>query len=232
MVRREVRGSAPIGFLRLYGSAPTNVKNVIDSRSPVAANGRLDGRPGGTAYPCPVSDTELAPALVRAESLIRSIPDYPQPGIVFRDITPLLADAEALRVTTDAILEPFVGQFDVVAGIEARGFLLAGAAAIAAGVGLIPIRKAGKLPRPAASVDYALEYGTATVEMHDDLPAGSRVLLIDDVLATGGTLAAGRELVERLGSHVIGISVLFEIDGLGGREAVGDLHTVFHSDAS
>lgn len=171
----------------------------------------------------------LSPALARAESLIRSIPDYPEPGILFRDITPLLADAEALRVTTDAIVEPFAGQFDVIAGIEARGFLIAGAAAIAAGVGLIPIRKAGKLPRPAASVDYALEYGTATIEMHDDLPAGSRVLLIDDVLATGGTLAAGRELVERLGSHVTGISVLFEIEGLGGRDAIGDLHTVFHS---
>lgn len=171
----------------------------------------------------------LSPALARAESLIRSIPDYPEPGILFRDITPLLADAEALRATTDAIVEPFAGQFDVIAGIEARGFLIAGAAAIVAGVGLIPIRKAGKLPRPAASVDYALEYGTATIEMHDDLPAGSSVLLIDDVLATGGTLAAGRELVERLGSHVTGISVLFEIDGLGGRDAIGDLHTVFHS---
>ncbi|GGD71071.1 MULTISPECIES: adenine phosphoribosyltransferase [Actinomycetes] len=172
---------------------------------------------------------ELSPALTRAESLIRSIPDYPEPGILFRDITPLLADAEALRVTTEAIIEPFAGQFDVIAGIEARGFLIASAAAIAAGVGLIPIRKAGKLPRPAASVDYALEYGTATVEMHDDLPIGSRVLLIDDVLATGGTLAAGRQLIERLGSHVTGISVLFEIDGLGGRDLIGDLHTVFHS---
>lgn len=175
-------------------------------------------------------EAELSPALLRAASLIRNVPDYPQPGIVFRDITPLLADAEALKATTDAILEPFAGQFDVVAGIEARGFILAGAAAIAAGVGLIPIRKAGKLPRPAASVDYALEYGTATIEMHDDLPAGSRVLLIDDVLATGGTLAAGRRIVEQLGSHVIGISVLFEIDGLGGRDLIGDLHTVFHAE--
>lgn len=173
--------------------------------------------------------TPQSPELVRAESLIRSIPDYPQPGIVFRDITPLLADAEALRVTTEELLAPFAGPFDVVAGIEARGFILAGAAAMAAGVGLIPIRKAGKLPRPAASVDYVLEYGTATIEMHDDLPAGSRVLLIDDVLATGGTLAAGRRLVEQLGSHVVGISVLFEIADLGGRAAIGDLHTVFHS---
>lgn len=174
-------------------------------------------------------EADLSPALLRAASLIRDVPDYPEPGIIFRDITPLLADAEALRETTRAIIEPFAGQFDVVAGIEARGFILAGAAAIAAGTGFIPIRKAGKLPRPAASVDYALEYGTATIEMHDDLPAGSRVLLIDDVLATGGTLAAGRRIVEELGSHVVGISVLFEIDGLGGRDLVGDLHTVFHS---
>jgi adenine phosphoribosyltransferase len=176
-----------------------------------------------------VPSAELSPELRRAESLIRSVPDYPQPGIVFRDITPLLADAQALHATTEALIEPFAGEFDVVAGVEARGFILAGAAAIAAGVGLIPIRKAGKLPRPAASVDYALEYGTATIEMHDDLPAGSRVLLIDDVLATGGTLAAARELVERLGSHVTGISVLFEIDDLGGRSVIGDLHTVFHA---
>ncbi|MBN7793739.1 adenine phosphoribosyltransferase [Microbacterium esteraromaticum] len=171
----------------------------------------------------------MNPELARAESLIRSIPDYPEPGILFRDITPLLADHDALHATTRALIEPFEGTFDVVAGIEARGFILAGAAAIAAGVGLAPIRKAGKLPQPAASIDYALEYGTATVEMHDDLPAGTRVLLIDDVLATGGTRAAGRELVETLGYAVAGISVLFEIDGLGGRDLIGDLHTVFHS---
>jgi adenine phosphoribosyltransferase len=171
-----------------------------------------------------------ASALARAESLISSIPDYPQPGIVFRDITPLLADAAALRATIDALVEPFAGTFDVVAGIEARGFLLAGAAAIAAGVGLVPIRKSGKLPRPAASVSYALEYGTAAIEMHDDLAPGTRVLLLDDVLATGGTLAAGRELVAALGSEVIGTAALLEIDALGGRAALGDapLHALFH----
>lgn len=171
----------------------------------------------------------MSPELARAESLIRSIPDHPNPGILFRDITPLLADAQALHATTRALVEPFMGGFDVVAGVEARGFILAGAAAVAAGTGFVPIRKAGKLPRPAASVGYDLEYGTATIEMHEDLPAGTRILLIDDVLATGGTLAAGRQVIERLGYTVAGISVLFEIDGLGGRDVIGDLHTVFRS---
>ncbi|CDK01992.1 Adenine phosphoribosyltransferase [Microbacterium sp. C448] len=169
-------------------------------------------------------------ALARAESLIAVIPDYPQPGILFRDIMPLLADAAALRVTIDALIEPFAGTYDVVAGIEARGFLLAGAAAMTAGVGLIPIRKAGKLPRPAASVSYALEYGTAEIEAHDDMPHGSRVLLLDDVLATGGTIAAARTLVERLGGSVAGTAVLLELDGLGGRAVAGsDIHAVFHA---
>ncbi len=129
--------------------------------------------------------------LARAEGLIRTIPDYPEPGVLFRDITPLLADADALRSVIDGMIEPFAGQFDVVAGIEARGFLLAAAAAMVADVGLVPIRKAGKLPRPAAAVPYALEYGTATIEVHDDIADGTRVLLVDDVLATGGTLAGG-----------------------------------------
>jgi len=168
-------------------------------------------------------------ALSRAESLITSIPDYPKPGIVFRDITPLLADASALRTVVEALVEPFAGRFDAVAGVEARGFLLAGAAAIVAGVGLMPIRKAGKLPRPAAAVKYDLEYGSATIEMHDDAAAGARVLLLDDVLATGGTLAAGRELLQAVGSEVVGIATLLEIDGLGGREMLGgDVHAVFH----
>ncbi|MEU1971816.1 adenine phosphoribosyltransferase [Microbacterium sp. NPDC019599] len=167
--------------------------------------------------------------LARAESLIRTIPDYPEPGVLFRDITPLLVDAAALRTCIDALVEPFAGEFDVVAGIEARGFLLAGAIAIASEVGLVPIRKAGKLPRPAASVSYALEYGTATIEAHDDLHEGARVLLVDDVLATGGTLIAAHELVAALGGTVVGTAVLMELDALGGRDAVGDVHSVFHA---
>jgi adenine phosphoribosyltransferase len=167
--------------------------------------------------------------LARAQALIGSIPDYPEPGVVFRDITPLLADPDALRTSIDALLEPFTGTFDVVAGIEARGFLLAGAAAIAAQAGLVPIRKAGKLPRPAASVSYALEYGTAEIEMHDDIGPGTRVLLLDDVLATGGTIAAARELVATLGGTIVGTAVLLEIEALGGRAALGDhpLHALF-----
>ena len=166
-------------------------------------------------------------SLDRAESLIRTIPDYPEPGVMFRDITPLLADAAALRAVIDAMIEPFAGEFDVVAGVEARGFLLAGAIAIAADTGLVPIRKAGKLPRPAASVSYALEYGTATIEAHDDMAPGTRMLLVDDVLATGGTLVAAHELAAALGVTIVGTTVLMELEALGGREVVGDVHAVF-----
>ncbi|RLK52278.1 adenine phosphoribosyltransferase [Microbacterium telephonicum] len=165
--------------------------------------------------------------LADAEALIATIPDFPEPGIQFKDISPLLADPAALAVVIDAVVEPFRGRFDVVAGIEARGFMLAGAVAIAAGVGMVPIRKAGKLPRPAASVSYDLEYGRATIEMSSDLPAGARVLLVDDILATGGTLVAGQRLIAELGYELAGTAVLMELDGLGGRDVVGDVHSLF-----
>ncbi len=172
-------------------------------------------------------------ALARAEALIRTVPDYPEPGVQFRDITPLLADADALRAVIDALVAPFAGEFDVVAGVEARGFLLAGAAAVAAGVGLVPVRKAGKLPRPAAAVGYALEYGQAVIEVHDDLPAGTRVLLLDDVLATGGTLAAAHELFVSVDATVTGTAVLMELEDLGGRAVLEGveprLHAVFRA---
>lgn len=174
---------------------------------------------------------DAAAELARAEGLIREIPDHPAPGILFRDITPVLGDGPAFRATVDALIAPFAGRFDVVAGLEARGFLFASAAAYASGAGLMPIRKVGKLPQPAASVEYALEYGTAVIEAHADFEPGARVLLIDDVLATGGTLKAAEQLMGQLGYEVVGSAVLFEIDGLGGREAMGELtlHTVFHS---
>ena len=167
--------------------------------------------------------------LAAAEALIRAIPDYPEPGVLFRDITPMLADAAALRAVVEAMIAPFAGRFDVVAGVEARGFLLAGAIASVADAGLVPLRKAGKLPRPAASVAYALEYGSAVIEAHDDIADGTRVLLVDDVLATGGTLRAAHTLVERLGGVVMGTAVLMELTALGGRDVVPDVHAVFRA---
>ncbi len=169
----------------------------------------------------------MTPELAHAESLIATIPDFPEPGILFRDISPLLANAAALRTVVRAVIEPFAGRFDVVAGVEARGFMLAGAVAIEAGVGMVPIRKAGKLPRPAAAVSYALEYGTAEIEMSDDLPVGTHVLLVDDILATGGTLRAGQELLARLGYVVAGTAVLMELVELGGQAVSGPVHSVF-----
>lgn len=176
----------------------------------------------------------MSSVLQRAESLIAQIPDYPIEGVCFRDITPLLADAEALRSVVEAMLAPFDGGFDIVAGIEARGFLLAGAAAMVAGAGLVPIRKAGKLPRPKAHTEYALEYGTAAIEMGADFPPGTRVLLIDDVLATGGTLAAAADLVAKVNGEVVGASVLLELEGLGGRAPVDGIRTcsVFRAPAN
>lgn len=167
--------------------------------------------------------------LQRAESLIATISDYPKPGVLFRDIAPLLADGEAFDVTVRALVEPFEKKFDVVAGADARGFILAGAAASLTRTGFLPIRKAGKLARPAFSADFELEYGTGTLEVQRDVPKGTRVLLIDDVLATGGTLAAATELLEKLELPLVGVAVLFEINGLGGRENLGSdrLHTVF-----
>lgn len=166
-------------------------------------------------------------SLARAEALIAQIPDFPEPGVLFRDISPLLADADALKVSIDALIAPFAGTFDVVAGVEARGFLLAGAVAIAAGVGMAPIRKAGKMPRPAASVSYDLEYGQAAIEMAADLAPGTRVLLVDDILATGGTLRAAHQLLAELGLVVAGTATLMELVELGGRSVCGPIHTVF-----
>ena len=147
-----------------------------------------------------------------------TVEDYPSPGIVFKDLTPVFADGAALKLMVDSIVGGFAGKFDAVAGVEARGFLLAAAAAYATGTGVITIRKAGKLPREVFSEDYALEYGEATLELHqEDVPVGTRVLILDDVLATGGTLGAAAALLERTGAVVAGIGVVLEIDALPGR---------------
>ena len=149
------------------------------------------------------------------------VPDFPKPGISFRDLTPVFADGDALRVITDALAAPFAGRVDAVAGVEARGFVLAAAAAYALGVGVLIIRKPGKLPREVLSQSYDLEYGSATLEVQPDtLPAGSRVLVLDDVLATGGTLAASTSLIERAGWTVVGVSVVLELTNLEGRLAL------------
>jgi len=151
-------------------------------------------------------------------ALIRDVPDFPEPGILFRDLTPVLADRHALAAAVAAMAEA-VGDADVIVGVEARGFLLGGAVAHQAGLGLVPVRKEGKLPRVAVSRSYELEYGTATLELPADvLSPGSRVHLVDDVLATGGTAAACCELVEQAGAEVTGIGVLLELVQLGGRD--------------
>jgi adenine phosphoribosyltransferase len=157
-------------------------------------------------------------------ALVRDVPDFPQTGIIFRDITPLLGNGAALRSTVDALAGLHQG-IDSVIGIESRGFILGAPVAYALGVGMVPVRKLGRLPRPTERADYALEYGTNTVEIHADaLRPGERVLIIDDVLATGGTAAATAELVERLGGEVAGIAVLIELADLGGRDRLAGYH--------
>jgi adenine phosphoribosyltransferase len=154
---------------------------------------------------------------------IRDIPDYPQPGVVFKDITPLLADGRAFSAVVDA-LAATDGPVDKVAGIEARGFILAAPVAWRLGAGFVPIRKKGKLPGVTFAQDYELEYGTATIEvLTDAFEPADRVLVIDDVLATGGTARATADLVHRAGARVAGIAVLLELSFLNGRARLADL---------
>ncbi|GHA90999.1 adenine phosphoribosyltransferase [Streptomyces chryseus] len=152
-------------------------------------------------------------------SRIRDVPDYPKPGVMFKDITPLLADPAAFTALTDALAELCVscGATKIV-GLEARGFILAAPVAVRAGLGFIPVRKAGKLPGATLKQAYELEYGTAEIEIHaEDLADGDRVIVIDDVLATGGTAEASLELIRRAGTEVAGVAVLMELGFLGGR---------------
>ncbi len=166
------------------------------------------------------------------EAHIRDIPDWPEPGIVFKDITPLLADHSALSSAIDAMIEPFADQgITKVVGIEARGFILAAPIAVRLGAGFIPIRKAGKLPHDIHHQEYELEYGTDRIEVHSDaVGATDHVLIVDDVLATGGTAAAAITLVERLGARVAGLAVLIELGFLDGRARLDGtgVHAVVH----
>jgi adenine phosphoribosyltransferase len=164
-------------------------------------------------------------------SHVRDVPDYPKPGVLFKDITPLLAEPKAFSEVVDALAAMFaekgagpVGSFDKVAGIEARGFILAAPVALRTGAGFVPVRKKGKLPAATYEESYQLEYGSATIEVHRDaFGPGERVLIVDDVLATGGTARATASLVARTGAELAGIAVLMELSFLGGRAALGDI---------
>jgi len=162
--------------------------------------------------------SKVTPAEI--EAAIRNVPDFPKPGIQFKDITPVLADARLFAGTIDLLCDGFKpGSVDAVVGIDARGFIFAAAAAMKLGAGFVPVRKKGKLPYKTHEQDYALEYGAATVALHvDALKPGARVLLIDDLLATGGTAAAAVSLVKKLGAEILEVSFLIELKFLNGRE--------------
>jgi adenine phosphoribosyltransferase len=167
------------------------------------------------------------------EDLIRAVPDFPKPGVTFRDITPLLADGAAFARCIEAMAEPWQGSaIQAVCGVESRGFIFASALAQKLGAGFVPLRKPGKLPPPVMHADYQLEYGTDRLEARvDTLSQGERVLLVDDVLATGGTLGAARNLLGQLGAELVGASVLIELLALQGRKLWPEnipLHTLMH----
>jgi adenine phosphoribosyltransferase len=180
-----------------------------------------------TAAPSTPAATPPAPtASSELKRLLTEIPDFPKPGILFRDVAPVFADGPAFRVIVDELVARFAGRFDAVAGVEARGFVLAAAAAYATGTGLLVVRKAGKLPGEVIAESYDLEYGTATLELEPNhLAPGARVLVLDDILATGGTLRAAARLIERAGYTVAGIGVLFELAELDGRAKLAGYDT-------
>ncbi len=165
------------------------------------------------------------------EDYIRTIPDFPVPGVQFRDVTTLLADREAFRRAVDALCAPYDGSgLDTVVALDARGFILGGAVAYRMGLGLVPIRKKGKLPGRTVGEAYQLEYGEAVVEIHDDaFPAGARVLMIDDLLATGGTAVAGIRLIERLGGQIVAASFVVNLPDLGGEKRLREMGIEVHT---
>jgi adenine phosphoribosyltransferase len=160
--------------------------------------------------------------MTELEGLIRTIPDFPIAGILFRDITPLIKDPQGFKKTIDLFVDRFKDErIDVVVGVEARGYILAAPLAYELGVGFVPVRKPGKLPGTKVTEEYALEYGTNSLEVHDDaVGRGKRVLIVDDVLATGGTAAATGRLIERLGAEIVEFGFLIELKALGGRKAL------------
>lgn len=174
-----------------------------------------------------LSPSQVEALTVRVAARVRSIPDFPKPGILFRDITPILQDAESLGAALDLhvhAIADLVGDVDVVVGMESRGFLFGMALAVRLAAGFVPVRKPGKLPAATHEATYALEYGHDRLQIHTDaLAPGQRVLVVDDLLATGGTAAATRELIERLGADIQAMLFLIELEGLRGRERLPQL---------
>jgi adenine phosphoribosyltransferase len=172
-----------------------------------------------------MSDVRELDDLVRR--LVRDVPDYPKPGVTFKDITPVLADPDAFARSIEALGAPWRGRMPAVTkvvGIEARGFILAAPVALSLGIGFVPVRKAGKLPAATYAQPYTLEYGEEILEVHQDgFVPGDRVLVVDDVLATGGTIEATARLVRTAGAEVVGVSVLLELTFLGGRDRLKDI---------
>jgi adenine phosphoribosyltransferase len=173
-------------------------------------------------------DRRETPFPVNTQDLIRAIPDFPIPGILFRDITPMLKDPNGFKEAIDLFVNRFKSvKIDYVVGIEARGYMLGAPLAYEIGAGFIPVRKPGKLPYSKLSESYALEYGTNSLEIHEDaLGHGERVVVVDDLLATGGTAAATRRLLERLGAHIEAFAFLIELDALKGRDALNGVDVV------
>lgn len=183
-------------------------------------------------YDAPMHSTEAHDKL---NALIADVPDFPKPGVVFKDFTPLLADPGALALAVELMANPYRGcGIDLVVGAESRGFIFGIAIAQALSAGFVPVRKPGKLPRMVHGVDYDLEYGTDRLELHTDaIMRGHKVLLVDDLLATGGTMRASCELVQKSGAEIAGITVLIELNFLRGREkleGLGEVHSVLKYD--
>jgi len=168
---------------------------------------------------------------MKIEDYIRTIPDYPKEGIMFRDVTTLFQDPRGFRMAIDMLLHPYAGvQIDKVAALEARGFIMGGAIAHQLSVGFVPIRKQGKLPGKCMKEDYTLEYGEATMEMHEDaFKPGERVLLVDDLIATGGTCEAGIKLIERANAKLVGCAFIIDLPALGGRELIEKMGVEIHT---
>ena len=208
-------------------------KRVPARRAPTPRGVEREGKPikrppAAKARPAFSPNLRGFDPLDYAQGLIRDIKDFPQPGILFRDITPLLADPKGFHVVIDALAERFVGeQVDAVVGIESRGFIFGGAVAARLNASFVPVRKGGKLPFRTDRVSYSLEYGEAELEMHRDaLKEGANVLVIDDLLATGGTAAAAGELVLRQGAFVAAYAFIVELESLGGRERLSPVPVV------